>query len=327
MLFLNIGGIEALAVFGVVATLHRFTGAVIIGTSQTLIPLVGVFHEEQDITSIKQTIKYVFFYGNILMFIFGALYCVFGAGIAALFGLPADSGFAAVMPLYAVYCILLLNVTIFSSYYNAIKKLFLANIIVFLQEFALLCGAALFLAVSFDFGRIWFAFPASSVLTFAVLSALLLIKHIRSKENTAFLLLNRNLQKNGKYISFSIDSGPEHISEAAAKISDFCEESGLPLEETMLISMSVEEIVTLIINNSKNKSFSVSVRLFLFEGGIVLRIRNTGEKFNVIEYYKSNIADDIEKSLDVLGMKYIVETAKVTYYRQTFGVNNLVVII
>jgi len=95
----------------------------------------------------------------------------------------------------------------------------------------------------------------------------------------------------------------------------------------MLISMSIEEIITLVINNSRKKDLSVSVRLFLLEDMIVLRIRSAGEKFNAIEYYEQNIADDLEKSLEVIGMKYIVEAANVVYYRQTFGVNSLVIIL
>jgi len=86
-------------------------------------------------------------------------------------------------------------------------------------------------------------------------------------------------------------------------------------------------MITIIINNNKRKISALSVRLFLFDEKIILRIRNTGEKFDAIKYYHKNIADDIEKSLDVLGLKYITDNAQSVFYRQTFGMNSLVVVL
>jgi Na+-driven multidrug efflux pump len=328
-LFLRTGGHEALAVFGVISTLHRFNSAAIGGISQTLIPLVGVFNEERDVTSIRQTMKCAFFYGNLLMLIIGAALFVFRVQIAALFGLPAAGEFPAAIPFYAVYLLFLLNTTILSSYYNAAKRLTLANITAFLQEFAFLCAGAYLLAPSFGIDGIWRAYAVSGGATLLILFAILKTLNLRNRELTVPLLLNRRLEKEGRYISLSVDKDPEKVSEASWKITEFCEENNISNEQTMLIALSVEEIITLLINNSssKNKRFSAAVRLFLMDGMTILRIRNVGEIFDAIEYYKNNIAGDFEKSLEVIGMKYIVDSASAIYYRQTFGVNSLVVII
>ena len=326
-LFLRIGGSDALATFGVISTLNRFNSAIIAGISQTPVPLISIFHEEQDITSIKQTIKLAFCYGNALILITGVIFTAFCAVIADIFGLAQNELLVAAMPYYAVYALLLLNASTLSSYYNAVKKIGLANIIPFLQEFALLCSGALVLSAAFGIYGIWLAFPLSGLVALFILLCLIAAIKLRQKELTFPLLQNYRLEKEGRYISFSVEGTPEKASEAAAKISDFCEENNLSPKQVMLISMSVEEIITLITNNIKLENFSASVRLFLLEGSVVLRIRNTGEKFDAIEYYKANIADDIEKSLEVIGMKYIVNSANVIYYRQTFGVNNLVVIL
>jgi Na+-driven multidrug efflux pump len=326
-LFLRTGGQEALAVFGVISTLHRFNSAAIGGISQTLIPLIGVFSEERDVTSIRQTMKCAFSLGNLLMLFICILLCVFRTQIAFLFGLKADGGLPDAMPFYAVYVMFLLNTTIFSSYYNAAKRLVLANITALLQEFALLCAGAYLLAPAFGIDGIWRAFAVSGGATLLVLFALLKAVTLKNKKLTIPFLINRQLEKKGRYVSFSVDKDPEKVSEAAMKISEFCEANNVPAEQTMLISMSVEEIITLIFNNSKNKRFSASVRLFLMDGMTILRIRNAGEKFDAIKYYKENIAGDFEKSLEVIGMKYIADSASVIFYRQTFGMNSLVVII
>ena len=92
--------------------------------------------------------------------------------------------------------------------------------------------------------------------------------------------------------------------------------------------MAIEEIIVLISEQNPDGD-NISVRLTRFDGGIVLRLRDTGKRFNPIDYYKTRllIAEDIEDSVDLMGVKYITEAAEVVYYRETFGVNNLVVII
>ena len=327
-LFLSVGGIGALAVFGVVSVLHRFTSAAINGLTQTLTPLVGVFHEERDTTSISQTMKTALLYGNALMLLIGLLLCVFSEQVGVAFGLSGQTGmFGYAMPFYAGYIVLLMNAMVFTAYYNASERLLLANAIPFLQEFALLCAGAYVFAALLGISGIWAAFPLSGAVTLAILFGILAVIKHRSGDITIPLLQDRRLEREGRYISFSVEGKLEKASEASARISDFCEGNGVPPKLTMQISMSIEEIITLIINNSKRKALSVSVRLFLLEGTTVLRIRNVGEKFNAIEYYEQNIAGDIERSMDALGMKYIVQTANVIYYRQTFGVNSLVMLL
>ena len=337
-LFLRLGGSVALAVWGVVAMLHRFITAFTLGVAQTLVPLVAVFHEERDTTSIKQTMKTAFDYGNTVIILVGFLLIVFRNQISLIFGL-SESGEELVLaiPIYVVYAILLMNTTIFSSYYNAVKRIKLANVIPFFQEFAVIVIGSIALMNLLGTTGIWISFLVSGIITLFILLVILLFIKCKDKDLSIPLLLNQRLERDGKYISFSVENNPEKASEAAEKVSDFCEEYGVNPKQTMQISMSIEEIITLIINSSKKKNFTVSVRLFILDEMIILRIRNTGEKFNAIQYYEKNIAeanitDDnaigaTEKSLDIIGMKYIVQSAKVIYYRETFGVNSLVVIL
>ena len=324
-MFLRAGGIDALAVFGVVSVIHRFALAVIVGIVQTILPLIGVFQEEQDYTSIRQTMKLAFVSGNIVMTVFGALIVLFNPFWSVAFGLPAGGGLTFVMIFYTAYLVMLFNGALLSAYYNASKRIALANAIPFLQEFATIGITAVVLGSALGLVGIWAAFPVSGAVSLMALFVYLLVA--RGKELSVPLLQNRAVEAEGRFMSFSVESGINKASEASVKTNDYCLKHGIPSKQSMLISMSVEEIVTLIINNNKTKNLSVSVRLVLFSDRIVLRIRNTGERFDVIEYYGSNIACDSEKSLEVIGMKYIVQAARNIYYRRTFGVNSLVVVI
>lgn len=82
--------------------------------------------------------------------------------------------------------------------------------------------------------------PQSGVLTIGVLfSVLLFIK--RNKPSLSLpLLLDSELEKQSKYVSFSVSAVLESASEASARISDFCVEADLLMKQGMQISMRNE---------------------------------------------------------------------------------------
>jgi anti-sigma regulatory factor (Ser/Thr protein kinase) len=143
------------------------------------------------------------------------------------------------------------------------------------------------------------------------------------------LLLTRQRNKTAPddtALAFSVERDAVKAGEASAAVSDFCGDQGFAVKQTMLLSMAVEELIVLIAEQNADGG-DISVRLSRFEGGIVLRLRDTGQRFNPLEFCKDRLTDDIEDSIGLMGIKYITEAAEVVYYRETFGVNNLVVII
>jgi hypothetical protein len=130
--------------------------------------------------------------------------------------------------------------------------------------------------------------------------------------------------------AFSVSCDALKANEASAAVGDFCEAQGLERRKTMLLSLAIEELIALIADKAApaKQREDISVRLMFFTGGIVLRLRCGGHKFNAVQYYKDNLGQgDFEDRIGLMGVKYIVETAEVVYYRETFGVNNLVIII
>jgi hypothetical protein len=62
------------------------------------------------------------------------------------------------------------------------------------------------------------------------------------------------------------------------------------------------------------------------EGLIIIRIRNSGKYFNPVEYYYEN--KDTEAGFEkIMGIMMILKMARQVEYRETFGVNNLIITI
>jgi anti-sigma regulatory factor (Ser/Thr protein kinase) len=224
-----------------------------------------------------------------------------------------------------VYIPFYLNGSLLVSWYTVIRRVKLANAVTLAQDliFPVLC-AALFAMIGGN--MLWLQLPAAGFATALLLPLLVAVTRRHDKETSFLLLLDT--KPGGTALAFSVERDAEKASEASMAVGDFCEEQGMERRQTMLLSLAIEELISLIAEQNKSGG-DVSVRLTRFEESTVLRLRDAGRRFNPIDYYmeRLNTSEDIEDSVDLMGIKYITEAAEVVYYKETFGVNNLVVII
>lgn len=156
------------------------------------------------------------------------------------------------------------------------------------------------------------------------------------------MLLDRRYEESGQTIAFSVHSRVEEILEASRRISSFCEENVLDPKRSMLISLSLEEMLVSIKEHSfpGEEDQDISIRILIVPGEgpqgretIVLRIRCSGAPFNPIDYYErhrqsaagSGGLDLLDSLDDSLGIAMIAAAASSVDYKTTFGVNNLTV--
>ncbi len=319
IILLRAAGAEAVAVFGVLNMLLRFITAFTNGVSGVQMPIAGVLNEERDTVSLRQLARAMFAYGNIVILIAAVLAAVFWQALAAVFGAGGEM-FRIALWCFCGYLPFYLNGCLFVSWYTAMRQVTLANLVTLAQDMALLPLFAALMSGSL----IWLHLPLAGA-AMALLLPLLLIR-FRGKELSFPLLLNT--RSAGSALAFSVERDPEAASVAAGAVNEFCRTEGFEKKQTMLLSMAIEEMVTLIAGNDTGGG-KISIRLTRFDGGIVMRLRNGGKKFNPIDYYNKrlNESEDLEDSVDLMGVKYIVGAAAVVYYRETFGVNSLVIIL
>ena len=158
------------------------------------------------------------------------------------------------------------------------------------------------------------------------------------------LLLERRYEA-GRFIAFSVHSTPDEITDASARISSFCEENALAARQSMMIALSLEEMLVSIQEHCfpDDPSQSINVRILIApedesgERPVILRIRCSGVPFNPIDYYERRKAETagqldkldalLEGLDDSLGIAMIVSAAHTVDYKTTFGINNLTVIL
>ena len=134
------------------------------------------------------------------------------------------------------------------------------------------------------------------------------------------------------YVSFSVDNTTDGAVEASRKMTEFCEEHNVDLKYKSFLSMALEELLIIIDEQCLKDKVDeyIDVRIYMDDDGLILRTRYGGSVFDPMAWYieKCNTMTFEDLLLDdALGMKMIVGKSTDIYYQNTFGTNNLVVLL
>ena len=308
-------GISGLtAIFAVVNNLNEFSICVQNGVPQTATAMTGIFHGERDSNSVKRLLNIQLVTGTILSGVMALVMILFSENLGRLFGSEADCSFAILC--FGISLPFGTANSVMSYFYNATGRISIANIITTCRGFA---TVALFCLSFSPLGSgVWLFYPVaeiSAALVFLAVGAV-----IRSKQDlSAFYLLDESFEKSGQSISFSVDCSPEKICEASEKINEFCELNEFTPKKAMAISLSIEEILTIIAQKSLMGAGMMDVRVLKSGDEGIIRIRSGGRRYNPIE-----AADD---SLDYMGVKMIAKLATKVEYLSSLGVNTLMIFV
>ncbi len=319
-----------LACYSLYWSVADFTLAFILGVAQAVLPLVGISYGERDYTNIKRIMKKAISFGSIVIGTTALLIILFHNQVVRLFGIK-DEAILLEAGKAVIFLALSLNLgfinNLLSSYFSTTKHPVLASAIVVMRMvFFIVLTAYLFIG-SYGMNAIWAGYIIAEVLTFGAICLCVTIMHLRNKALSPFWLLDNERIKNSVWIDFSVENTPESIVNASEKITAFCEDNDLPPKTVMAISLSIEELLTIISDNcfAAPKGEFMDVRILLNQGVIMLRIRNAGKSFNLADYYTTcKEAGEMDK---ILGIQMIMNMTMSIEYRETFGMNNLSVLI
>lgn len=324
-ILLTNGGQSLVTIFAVLCSLGEFSLCIINGIPQTASPLIGVYSGERDNRSVRVLMKRQLLTSLLLTGICAILIAFFSDKLYMLFGMTRVNGFSR----YAMYCFAISLIpagvnSILSYYFNTTGNVTLANIITIYRIFLFTAASALLL----DVENVWLFYPVAELATLLLTLGMMLFKSTKKKNLSRFLLLDDEMEKSGKIICFSVNNDISQVVEASEKITDFCEANGFSQKQTMAVSLSIEEMLTVILSNcfSPDDNQTVDIRVFKLQDVIGLRLRNAGKEFNPVKYFEEN-ADKPDMMTDLLGIKMITKLADCVLYQRTFGMNSLLILI
>ncbi len=333
VLFLNsvafkIGGTVGVCIIGIVTSVAEFCAAFLLGAPQSMVSLIAIFNSERDTYSIRKTVKSSIKLGFISTGIFAVLLSLGASYLASIYGItdPELNLVAAnSIRVFAPGLLFGLVTCSFATLYATTNNSILANITVVLRNFVLVIPLAfLFAHFSNSIVLLTCSLTLAEILTLIiVMIAALFISKI-SKEKSGIMLLNERVERSGKIAAFSIMNTKEEIVKCSQSVSEFCEVNELSSKISMAISLSIEEMLMVISEKclDNNPKEYIDVRLFCVDDIVGLRIRNGGKRFNILEYAEEN-----SEEMDCMGINMIKKLSDVVEYLNTFGANNMLVIL
>lgn len=179
----------------------------------------------------------------------------------------------------------------------------------------LAAAASLYLALALGWSPWWFLVLSEAV-TVLLWWAAAGIYHRRHPELTRFLLLDRSLEEEGRVINFSVEGDTEDICDASRRISEFCEENDMNVRQVMRISLAIEEIMTMIVQENNPGHVSFDVRVFSLQQEMGIRISYDGREYDPFGLHAKG-------DMQYLGVDLIANMMRSVVYQRTFGVNTL----
>lgn len=335
-------GKPGLSAFSVVSMAFNLSLVLINGLSQTTAPFVGVFTAERDSDSLRQIERQGLRLGLCLSLPAAALLAALSGPFCTLFGVTDNPLAASAVALFALSLPFAMLSSILMNYYLAAGRTWLANLLTVCRSYLLLVSAAWALSKALEVSGVWLSFTVGEVLSWLVLALALALFRRAHPDLTGVLLLDRRYEESGRSIAFSVHSRVEEILDASQRISAFCDENELNPQRSMLISLSLEEMLVSIKDHSfpEDETQDISIRILILPGRtpqdqetITLRIRCSGTPFNPLDYYErrrktaagSDGLELLDSLDDSLGIAMIVAAAPAVDYKTTFGVNNLTI--
>ena len=286
----------------------------LIGTSQTMSPMVSVFYQEEDYSSvdfiIKRSLKIVLTSSLIL----SVLLVVWPQILTFLFHVKNPSDMPIVLNAVRIFALSYVGIAVtflYTFYAQAIQKNSLSNSISILEGLLLPVGFACALSFMFGANGIWISFTIAEVIT--IIYLFVYSRYINRKTNgeyTGFFINKHN--DDSKVFEHTINGNIEDAVELSKDVQNYLKDN----KSAAIVSLAIEEMLVNIININDNVD-DIDVIVRNNDDNILISIKDTGIDFNpVIENENlefdnisvlNRIADDIDYSR-VLGLNSTVIT-------------------
>lgn len=303
-----VGGSGMVALFAITNNLNEFSICVQNGVPQTGSALLGVYQGEADNVAVKKLLRLQIQTGLLLSAVFAAVAIVFHRQIGLLFGSQQEMGFVI-----ACWAVSLLPATcnnVMSYYYYAIRRAGMSNLITVLRV-CIVTVAMAWLLHGWGTG-IWLFYPLAETVTAFIWMAYGIWSARKQGKDLYFL---DNFE--GSSLRFTVGCSAEQICSISAGVSDFCDEIGLTPQQSMTLSLALEELLIITAEKTMKNIGTMDVRVLQRKDGALLRIRSEGAPYNPLEHASEN--------LDFMGVQMIMDMATRMEYQSTLGLNTLIV--
>ena len=315
MLLSGILGKVGLAAFNMCFNTLSLVTIFILGTAQSILPIVAVYYKEGDYNGIdyvtKKSLKIVAGFG----ILFSLLFTIFPQAILFLFSVNEPSQIPVIMNAVRIFSLCYLGYSInllYLFYAPSVEYNKLANAISLLEGLILPVALTYLFNYLWGINGIWIAFTIAEILTILFIFAY--SRYVTKKTNgeySGFFMIKKN--SNEKMIEFTVKGTIEEV----VTLSENVQEYFLDTKFSVSVSLAIEEILVYIVEHNEKLDW-IDVILRENDDTIVISIKDAGINFNPTQTDElksehidllNQLAENIDNS-QILGLNNTVITLK-----------------
>lgn len=310
-------GETGVAVFDIVQNVSYLILYLYDGTAKAMQPLISTYWGEKNEAGMHTIRKIGLRCGTAAGLIAIMFLCIFPQVMCRVFGITEPDVLQLANNAIRIYCLGALfggiNI-ILEGFYQSCEDEKPAFLMATLRGAAVLIPCTVLFA-PLGIRTFWFLFPATEILSLLI-----------------FQIWNRRRKKSTfdqtKIYRKTVENRNEDMGEMLREVEGFCEAREASMKQTYFVTMTVEEICSLIISKafgSENKGY-IEITLIALDGGeFELHIRDNASIFNPFSMETNRVSREGNYDMDAMGMLVIRQKAKQFYYRQYQGFNSLIV--
>lgn len=324
-------GVGAVTALNVRSQVNNIVGSLILGVGQAVIPIAGMFYGEEDRTALRDTLKSTLRIGIIVSVAAAVGLCIFPKAFPMLLGIKdSDTMLMAVQAiiLFALSMPFLAVNTILKNFYQSTEKPGIATVVCFLQSLIYTTLAAVILVTPFGSMGVWAAFLLGEVLTLITIIVWIACKQKKLPVSLDdYMMLKDTLGTSSRdRLELSIGNDMAEVMEISSKIYKFANGRQIDDHAINQLSLCIEEMAGNIVKHAfkpgEEKWFDMVI--VDKEDSLLIQMRDTGNMFDPISFYKEQDLNDIEKNI---GIRMIQSIAERFEYRRSIGLNNLIIVL
>ncbi len=287
----------------------------LIGTAQTMSPIVSVYFKEEDYSGVNFVIKRSLKIVLVASLALAILFIVYPQSLLLLYSVKNPADVPVVLNALRIFAISYVGTAItflYTFYAQAIQKNQLSTIISLLEGFVLPIGFAIMLSFVFGGNGIWISFALAEL--FTILFLFVYSRHINRKTNDEYTGFFINKHNEDNVFEHSITGNIKDAVNLARDVQNYLNDN----KSSTIVSLAIEEMLVNIINTNESVD-TIDVIVRNDDDNILISIKDTGTDFNpIIENDNlkfdnisvlNKIADKIDYSR-VLGLNSTVITIK-----------------
>ena len=287
----------------------------LIGTAQTMSPIVSVYFKEEDYSGVEYVVKKSLKIVLASSLALSVLFIVYPQALLFLYSVKNPADVPVVLNALRIFAISYAGTAItflYTFYSQAIQKNQLSTIISLLEGFILPISAAVILSYPLGGNGIWISFAIAEALT--ILFIFFYSRYLNKKTDGEYTGFFINKHNDDNVFEHTISGDVEDAVNLSRDVQDYLKDN----KSATFVSLAIEEMLVNIINTNESVD-TIDVIVRDNKDNILISIKDTGIEFNpVIENDElkfdniavlNKIADKIDYSR-VLGLNSTVITIK-----------------